>query len=140
MSEVVEIARSWLGTPYLHQGSHKGIGCDCLGLIRGVWREIHGAEPEPVPAYSSDWGEPTGQELLFEAAMRHMRHAVDIPMAPGQVALFRMRHDAVAKHLGLVSQVGPYPFFIHAYAGHGVVESPLSRPWRRKIVARFSMP
>ncbi|MGB3409057.1 MAG: peptidase, partial [Jannaschia sp.] len=27
-----------------------------------------------------------------------------------------------------------------AYSGHGVVESPLSAPWRRRIVARFEFP
>ncbi|EDZ47445.1 conserved hypothetical protein [Rhodobacterales bacterium Y4I] len=32
------------------------------------------------------------------------------------------------------------PSFIHAYAGHGVVESPLSPPWQRRIVARFHFP
>jgi NlpC/P60 family putative phage cell wall peptidase len=33
------------------------VGCDCLGLIRGVWREIYGDEPEAIPAYSPDWAE-----------------------------------------------------------------------------------
>ena len=28
----------WIGTPYRHQASLKGVGCDCLGLVRGVWR------------------------------------------------------------------------------------------------------
>ena len=31
-------ARDWIGTPYQHQASLKGAGCDCLGLVRGVWR------------------------------------------------------------------------------------------------------
>src|SRR5690606_25246620 len=57
---VVEIAREWVGTPYRHQASAKGAGTDCLGLLRGVWREIYGAEPEPVPAYTADWSEPDG--------------------------------------------------------------------------------
>ncbi|MFL5163197.1 MAG: peptidase P60, partial [Microvirga sp.] len=39
-------ARSWIGTPYRHQASLKGIGCDCLGLLRGVWRGVMGREPE----------------------------------------------------------------------------------------------
>lgn len=37
---VIAAARSWLGTPYHHQASRKGVGCDCLGLIRGIWREL----------------------------------------------------------------------------------------------------
>jgi hypothetical protein len=56
------------------------------------------------------------------------------------VILFRMRAGSVAKHLGIVSQVGAVPRFIHAYARYGVVESPLSLPWARRIVARFQFP
>jgi NlpC/P60 family putative phage cell wall peptidase len=133
---VVLAARRWIGTPYLHQGAARGIGCDCLGLLRGLWREIHGAEPEQVPAYSPDWSEPQGQEHLWQAALRHMPPATGA-LAPGDVLLFRMRAGGVAKHLGLVSATGEAPAFIHAYSGHGVVESSLSAPWARRIAARF---
>jgi NlpC/P60 family putative phage cell wall peptidase len=37
---IVAAARSWFGTPYHHQASVKGVGSDCLGLIRGIWREL----------------------------------------------------------------------------------------------------
>ena len=36
--QIVAAARGWVGTPYRHQASLKGIGADCLGLVRGVWR------------------------------------------------------------------------------------------------------
>lgn len=133
-------ARGWLGTPYRHQASCRGAGADCLGLIRGVWRALYGAEPEVPPAYSWDWAEAAGEELLWAAARRHL-----LPRAPGaaevgDVLLFRMAEGAVAKHLGLLSAVGPEPRFIHAYAGHGVVESALSAPWRRRVVGCFAFP
>ena len=54
---VLAAARGWLGTPYRHQASVKGVGADCLGLVRGVWREMVGAEPETLPAYTADWAE-----------------------------------------------------------------------------------
>ena len=54
-AEILRSVRSWLDTPYQHQASAKGAGCDCLGLIRGVWRDIYGAEPLAVPAYTPDW-------------------------------------------------------------------------------------
>jgi len=138
MSVVVEAARGWLGTPYLHQASCRGAGCDCLGLLRGVWRETLGSEPEVVPPYTQDWSEPQGDEALWRAALRHLTPA--IVEAPGQVLLFRMRQGSVAKHLGISGRIGPNATFIHAYSGHGVVESPLSAPWRRRIVARFDIP
>ena len=47
---VVAHARAWIGTPYEHQASCRGSGTDCLGLLRGLWRELLGAEPETPPA------------------------------------------------------------------------------------------
>lgn len=138
--EVVRAARGWLGTPYAHQASCKGAGTDCLGLIRGLWREVLGAEPCAVPPYTADWAEPDGREELFEAAMRLLRPADAGEERLGDVLLFRMRDGAVAKHLGILSVPGAEARFIHAYSGHGVVESALSAPWRRKIAARFRFP
>jgi len=136
--QVVQAARGWIGTPYRHQASTKGAGTDCLGLLRGVWREIYGDEPEDVPAYTPDWSEPQGEERLWRAALRHLQ--VQQGRAAGDLLLFRMRAGGVAKHLGIAGRIGPEPTFIHAYTGHGVVESPLSRPWQRRIVARFAFP
>ena len=138
--EVVRIARGWLGTPYLHQASCHGAGTDCLGLIRGIWRELYGQESETPPAYTSDWGEYDGAELLLAGAERHLIRETGDDLVPGQLLLFRMRAGAVAKHVGIVSAIGAVSAFIHAYDRHGVVESPLSTPWRQRIAARFRFP
>jgi NlpC/P60 family putative phage cell wall peptidase len=137
---VVTEARSWVGTPYLHQASTKGAGTDCLGLVRGVWRALFGAEPEPVPAYSEDWAEPDHDEVLLRASERWLcRKPLDAAEV-GDVLLFRMRSGSIAKHLGIQTETLGAAAFVHAYCGHGVVESPLSQPWQRRIVARFSFP
>ncbi|KUF11929.1 NlpC/P60 family protein [Pseudoponticoccus marisrubri] len=140
MSRVVDVARGWIGTPYVHQASVKGAGCDCLGLLRGVWREVIGPEPEPVPAYSRDWSEPQGDERLWRAGLEHLRPRPLDRAALGDVLLFRMRDGAVAKHVGIQARIGPAASVIHAYSGHGVIESPLGRSWTRRIVARFALP
>jgi NlpC/P60 family putative phage cell wall peptidase len=137
---VVSEARLWIGTPYVHQSSVRGAGTDCLGLLRGIWREIFGSEPEQVPSYSLDWSETQGEERLWAAALRHLAPKPVDEEAPGDVLLFRMRNGAVAKHLGIASIVGPDARFIHAYSKHGVLESPFSLPWRRRVVARFQFP
>jgi NlpC/P60 family putative phage cell wall peptidase len=137
---IVLAARGWIGTPYLHQASCKGAGTDCLGLLRGVWREVLGSEPETPPAYSMDWSEPARVEALWKAAQRHLLPKTASDEMPGDVLLFRMRDGAVAKHLGIAGRLGADASFIHAYSGHAVVESPLSQPWRRRIVARFTFP
>ncbi|WP_151720383.1 NlpC/P60 family protein [Gemmobacter serpentinus] len=139
-ARIVAEARGWIGTPYLHQCSVKGAGTDCLGLLRGVWRAVIGAEPEVVPPYTQDWAEPSGAEVLLAAALRHLTEKAVQDEAAGDVLLFRMRDGAIAKHLGLQGGIGAVATFIHAYTGHGVIESPLSAPWRRRIVARFAFP
>ncbi len=137
---VVVAARGWIGTPYLHQASVKGAGTDCLGLLRGVWRDVLGGEPEPVPAYTQDWSEGAGREELLAAGLRLLTLKPRDHAAPGDVLLFRMKTGALAKHLGICGDVGSRPTFIHAYTGHGVVETALSGPWARRIVARFAFP
>lgn len=138
--QIVGEARAWVGTPYRHQASCKGAGADCLGLLRGVWRAVYGVEPERVPAYSADWSEPQGEERLWAAARRRLISKGLEDASVGDVVLFRMREQGVAKHLGIVSALGSTPKFIHAYSGHGVVESPFSEPWARRVVARFEFP
>lgn len=137
MSRIVIAARGWIGTPYRHGASCCGAGADCLGLVRGVWRELFGAEPEAVPPYGPDWSEAGGEERLWAAALRHLRQRVGAEVAAGDVLLFRMRAGAVAKHLGIATGAAT---FVHAYSGHGVVESALTPPWARRVVARFGFP
>ena len=138
--EAVAEARLWIGTPYVHQAAVRGAGTDCLGLLRGVWCALYGAEPETIPAYTQDWAEPSNKEELWQAAGRWL---VEVPRREvrfGDVLLFRMRAGSVAKHLGIVSAAGPEASFIHAYTGHGVTQSPLSAPWLRRVAAKFEFP
>jgi NlpC/P60 family putative phage cell wall peptidase len=132
---VVAAARGWLGTPYHDQASVRGVGCDCLGLVRGVWRELYGSEPLPIPPYSRDWGETGMREPLAEAARRLMLPATD--SEPGALLLFRMRTGAVTKHCGIVTASDR---FIHAYERSGVVEVPLDAAWRRRVAFIFLFP
>lgn len=138
MNEVVRAARGWIGTPYRHQGARRGVGCDCLGLVRGIWRELHGAEPEEPPPYGIDWAERSGEERLYAAALRYFGPPVaTAAMAPGDLLLFRWSEDAAAKHLGILSEAGR---FIHAYEAAGVVESALVPSWRRRVAWVFRWP
>lgn len=139
-AEVLRIARSWIGTPYCHQASCRGGGADCLGLVRGIWRELLGAEPCAVPAYTPDWAEPAQDEVLLRAARAWLVEKPCGPAVPGDVLLFRMRAGSIAKHLGIQGDTGTKASFVHAYSGFGVIENPLSDPWQRRIVARFAFP
>ncbi|WP_119309633.1 NlpC/P60 family protein [Cohaesibacter haloalkalitolerans] len=135
--QIIASARGWLGTPYHHQASNKGIGCDCLGLIRGVWRELYGAEVGPVPAYSPDWGDASNADSLLVAGRTYMQEIAIADMGPGDVFAIRWRGAKSAKHLGILTGETR---FIHAYEKCGVVEVTLSPHWRRMIAAAFRFP
>ncbi|MCC1492720.1 NlpC/P60 family protein [Cognatishimia sp. F0-27] len=134
---VVAATRGWLGTPYHDQASLKGVGCDCLGLIRGVWRETIGPEPFAMPPYSRDWGEIAQREPILDLARTVMAEVPVDQRAPGTVLVFRMRAGALAKHLGILTEPAR---FIHAYERLGVLEEPLSAAWQRRLVAAFQFP
>ena len=139
--EIVARARAWIGTPYRHQASCRGAGTDCLGLLRGVWREVLGPEPEAVPSYTPDWSEPSRSEDMLAAAGRNLV-PVDVAGArSGDVVVLRMREGGVAKHVGFLarSPLG-HATLIHAYSGHGVVESALTPAWARRIAGVFRFP
>lgn len=134
---VIAEAVTWLGTPYRHQGSRKGVGCDCLGLVRGVWRAVYGAEPEAPGAYAADWAEIDARDRLLDAARRWcIARPVD-RMAPGDLLVFRWRPHLPAKHLGILLEGGR---FIHAYQGSAVMASPLAPQWRRRLAGVFAFP
>jgi NlpC/P60 family putative phage cell wall peptidase len=143
-ARAVAIARAWLGTPYQHQASLWSQGADCLGLLRGVWREMFGVEPEPIPPYRPDWAEVGGEETLLQAARRWLSEIPIDAARAGDVLLFRMAPGCPAKHCAILSAGtltgSEEPRMIHAYWGRSVVESWMGDWWRRRLVAAFAWP
>ncbi|MET0721745.1 MAG: NlpC/P60 family protein [Tardiphaga sp.] len=134
---IVAEARGWIGTRYVHQASLKGVGCDCLGLVRGVWRNCIGDEPETPPAYAPDWAEAAGAEALAQAALRHLVSTSIDDFGAGDVLLFRWRDGFVAKHAAIASGEGS---MIHAHEGASVCEVALAPWWRRRLAFAFRFP
>jgi NlpC/P60 family putative phage cell wall peptidase len=134
---IVAQARSWLGTPYRHQASLRGVGCDCLGLVRGVWRVTLGAEPEAAPPYAPDWAEASRGEPLAEAALRHLVCIEPAAFAAGDVLLFRWRAGLTAKHAAIATAADT---MIHAHDGAAVAEVAITPWWRRRLAYAFRFP
>jgi len=134
---IVAEVRSWIGTPYRHQASLKGVGCDCLGLVRGVWRAVLGPEPEAPGPYTPDWAEASGAERMAEAARRHLAEIDLADAGAGDVVLFRFRDGLPAKHAAVLTGADR---MAHAHAGAAVVEVVLTPWWRRRLACAFRFP
>ncbi len=156
---IAAAARAWIGTPYVHQASAKGQGTDCLGLLRGLYAELYGAEPEAPPPYTPDWNEAhASEEPLLSAARRHLKEgphpsrfarrplpagevegagAGEGLILPGQILIFRILPAGPAKHCGVAVSDD---YFVHAYAGRAVIESWLSRWWTERLAGVFEFP
>ena len=132
-AETAAIAKSWLGTPYRHQASAKGRGTDCLGLLRGVWREAVGPEPVSLPPYTPRWHEGEGEPLL-DAARRFLLPATGEEPQAGDVLIFGMHARAPAKHCGIYLGQDR---FIHAYDRHAVTITRYAPWWQRRLAGRF---
>ncbi|MEQ8556733.1 MAG: NlpC/P60 family protein [Henriciella sp.] len=134
---IVAAAEDWIGTPYQHQASRKGAGSDCLGLLRGVWRETVGPEPVRVPAYTPDWAEAGGEDVLLCALRQWLVEIAPGEARQGDVLVFRMGLGMPAKHCAVLTAPGR---IIHAYWGRSVCVTRLVPWWERRIAGAFSFP
>jgi hypothetical protein len=102
-----------------------------------------------MPPYTRDWGSATGAETLLAAACRHLVKLEDVSRrASGDVLVFRMRDQGVAKHAGIVVALSAHQRsatasllergglierdgarLVHAQEGLGVVEIELGHWW-----------
>jgi len=135
--QIIVAARGWLGTPYRHQSAQKHAGCDCLGLIVGVWRELYGSLAIELPPYSSNWRDRSHALALNSLANKHLDCVQTQPLSKGNIVLLHMRSGLPAKHCAIISDDD---HFIHSQERIGVVEVPLSTWWRRRVVAQYSFP
>jgi NlpC/P60 family putative phage cell wall peptidase len=130
---IVEAARRWVGTPYRHRAALRGVGCDCIGLVRGVWGEVIGEPPE-LPPYRADWRDGAHSAELRELAERWLRPG---EMVPGAVLLFRIGANLAPRHCGIFVGDGR---FVHAQERLGVVEGNLTEGWSRRVVGVLAFP
>jgi NlpC/P60 family putative phage cell wall peptidase len=129
--QVVLQARTWLHTPYHHQGRLKGVGVDCAGLVIGVAHEL-GLSTFDISGYTA---RPDGDSLR-QACQAQMRPLALDQLRPGDVLLFRF--DAHPGHLGFLSAAQT---LLHAYLPRRkVVEHSLDATWWRQVAGGFRLP
>lgn len=148
-SAIVAEARSWIGTPFHHQGRLKRHaqckgGVDCLGLLVGVVQALQ------LPTHLSDrnhraydiphYGHRPDGSVLHQALLQHLDAVPLAEMQAGDVLLCRFDHNP--QHLGIVGDYeNQQHSLIHAYAPvRKVVEHYLDALWRKRVVGVFRFP
>jgi NlpC/P60 family putative phage cell wall peptidase len=129
---IVAAARTWIGTPFEHQGRLKGAGVDCAGLVVGVAREL-GLPHADVDGYGRN-----PRRALLEAELAAQMDPIALAeLRPGDVLLFRIEREP--QHLGIVSSIEPLAV-VHAFSGAGLmrcVEHSLDYRWQRRIIGAY---
>jgi NlpC/P60 family putative phage cell wall peptidase len=133
--ELVDEARSWIGTPFQHRASVKGAGVDCLGLVAALHRACKPDTAVTIPAYAPDWPLDAGGEILIEGLRGYLAPIAKTDRAAGDVLAFRWRQHLPVMHLGVLSG---NETLIHVHQHAEVCEVPLTPWWHRHCAAAFS--
>jgi len=130
--KIVEIAKTWEGTKWQHQGRLKQHGVDCAGFISEVARES-GIDHSPIPA---DYHlRENGSEML-RLLQNHMEFVPTAEMQAGDVLAFcdeACREPNIPRHLAIVMEITPKTTYIIHASEHGVRKHRIDSHWRRRI-------
>lgn len=135
---IVAEARRWLRTPYHPMGDVLGVGVDCAMLPVRVFTALGllPADVEPRP-YPPDWHLHRSDEK-FLGWVERFAVPVDDPQ-PGDLALFKF--GRCLSHGGIVCDITPEIYMIHADMKAGCVERAEVRRWADRLAGywRFTL-
>lgn len=124
---VVAEARRWLRTPFEPQQSCRGAGCDCLGLIVGVARELDLPVARSRFAKIADYQRP--DSVMLQHGLAETMDKVE-EAEPGDLLLLVVAHKP--QHLAIYC--GDNRMIHTYYAGPSmVIEAPMGRSWWRQV-------
>jgi len=139
-AEIIKEARSWVDTAWHHQASLRGVGCDCIGLIRGIYKNITGIEFQGIINYAQTPFFYCRDERLYPELQKHL---VEIPVEDaiaGDIVTFSYRDRFPDHHLGIIMDDG---FFVHASCDPGVNRVIVTRydeQWKERTRHAFRFP
>jgi len=130
-SLIVQAARKYLGTPFVHQGRAPGAGMDCIGLLVLTARDVS----IPIEDHAGYTRRPD-PVVFIEHLKKNLRRIPRASARIGDVLVFWIQKPSKPQHLAIKTDVG----MIHTYAGAGkraalnhVVESSLDRMWAHRL-------
>lgn len=138
---IVLEARRWKDTPYHHQAALIGVGCDCVGLIRGV-----GFACDVLPRRDAEWklfnayGRRPNPRRMLEGMRTFLVELNKGEQQLGDIAWIEWRED-LPMHLAILASNPRGQTLIHSYSDVGrVVEHGLSQQWLDRIVSWWRYP
>lgn len=125
--QIVEEARTWIDTPFRHQGRLRGVGSDCVGVILGVGKALG-----LLDFQLSNYGRLPDGMLMHRIMCEHLDKVSIESMQFGDIILFKF--DSDPQHVGFYTDVG----ILHSYADvKKCVETSLDDVWKSRIVDVF---
>lgn len=119
---IIDEARKWIGTPYLHQGRLIGIGVDCVGLIVGVGHSLGLTDWD-----STDYTNQPNPALMRATMNEHLDPVSQIDMRSGDILWFAISKDP--RHVAIYTGSG----IIHSMFNREVIEHGLDGVWNSRI-------
>jgi len=133
IEDIIKYARTWIGTPYVHQGRQRKVGCDCAGFLVGIGHKF-GYNPVDMHGYSPIPG--TGK--LKKLVASQMKEIPIDEIKPGDIVLIDFCKRGDPHHIGFITNYKGGLGLIHSYQMVGkVVEHDLNNKWKDRIKLAF---
>jgi len=139
--DIESTAEAWVGTPFLHQGRSRYLtdtrcgGCDCIGLIIGVSKDLSliSALGKPIAFYDDATYSPMPSgNRLHNLLSSHMIEKSPQEADIGDVLLFKF-----VKYPQHVAFFTSQDSIIHSHAPYGVRREILNDKWKKRLVGCF---
>lgn len=124
--DFVNEIRTYIDTPFKHQGRLPGIGIDCAGVVICASKKL-GQDFEDLTNYNL---RPTQEDVLSKILESGFYDVEIENIDIGDLLL--MSYDNNIQHIAVVSSVNP-TYIIHSVTNKKVIEHRLTDVWKDKI-------
>jgi NlpC/P60 family putative phage cell wall peptidase len=138
---IVAEARTWVGTPFVHQAAVKGVGVDCVMLLHevGVACGVMQSDDAKWIAYRGYSRQPNPR--MMREALEKFLTRIEIADALDGDIVWLFWRESMPMHLALRSSYNGRKNIIHALASaERVVEHEFSSDWRARVDSVWRYP
>jgi cell wall-associated NlpC family hydrolase len=128
---IIDEAKTWVSTPYHHEGHRKGIGVDCAHLLNEVYSAAGVIEKLNIEHYSQDWQFHRDVERYLSYIECRATEQMDVNYIPQPADIMMFKFGRTFSHGAIVVR---YPIIIHSYVRMGCVLDDVSKnQWLQRM-------